>query len=77
MAKRTPLGSIRRYCVDTCCAGDTVYVRLCPSKDCALHPFRMGKNPNISAETRAKRADHMKGRKEEDLKKSEKKTHSN
>jgi hypothetical protein len=30
-------------------------VKDCPTEECALHPFRMGKNPNFSEETRLKR----------------------
>lgn len=66
MAERwTAIKSIRRYCVDVCCAGDEAYARECPSDgrrtgkgqatNCPLHPYRMGKNPNISEETKAKR----------------------
>lgn len=57
----TAIKAIRRYCVDTCCAGDEEYVRECPGNSqnisvfCPLWKFRMGKNPNISDETRAKR----------------------
>jgi len=41
----SPLRAIRAKCLD-CCCWQEVEVRNCPSVKCALHPFRMGKNPN-------------------------------
>ena len=41
---QNPVQAIRARCVD-CCGGDRNEVQLCPSEDCPLHPFRMGKNP--------------------------------
>jgi len=41
----TPVKSIRAYCLD-CCGDSPKEVRCCPSSECPLHPFRMGKNPN-------------------------------
>jgi hypothetical protein len=39
-----PVKAIRAYCLD--CAGDSPNeVKLCPCTDCALYPFRFGKNP--------------------------------
>ena len=35
---------IRAFCID-CQGGDTPSVRNCPSFNCPLYPFRMGKNP--------------------------------
>lgn len=40
-----PLKAIRRKCLD-CCAGSSHEVGLCPVGDCALHPYRLGKNPS-------------------------------
>lgn len=40
----TPIKSIRAKCLD-CCCGSAQEVRLCPSEDCALWPYRMGKRP--------------------------------
>lgn len=42
--KITPLNSIRQYCL-RCCCDSMKEIRLCPAKDCILHPFRLGKNP--------------------------------
>ncbi len=39
-----PLHAIRRKCID-CCGGSSKEVRLCTSVDCALHIYRLGKNP--------------------------------
>ena len=41
----TPLKAIRAKCLD-CMCDQPKEVRLCPSTDCPLYPFRMGKNPN-------------------------------
>ena len=40
----TPLRAIRAKCLD-CCCGQVAEVRRCPSKSCALWPYRFGKNP--------------------------------
>lgn len=40
-----PLQAIRAKCLD-CSAGQPSEVRECPVDRCALHPFRMGKNPH-------------------------------
>lgn len=41
----TPLKAIRKKCLE-CCCGQYKEVRLCPSRDCPLYPFRFGRNPN-------------------------------
>ena len=41
----SPLKAIRAKCID-CMCGQVQEVRLCPCEDCALHPYRMGHNPN-------------------------------
>lgn len=43
--KAAVLKSIRGKCLD-CVGGHTVEVKLCPSTDCPLWPFRMGKDQN-------------------------------
>jgi len=40
----TPLKAIRAKCLD-CCCGQANEVRLCPSSDCTLWPYRLGHNP--------------------------------
>jgi len=40
----TPIQSIRAKCLD-CCCGSYKEIRLCPVKNCALYPYRMGKRP--------------------------------
>ncbi len=54
----TPVQAIRAKCIE-CCCGFLAEVKECQIKDCALHPFRMGKNPNIklSDEERKRRAE--------------------
>lgn len=42
----TPLKSIRLRCLD-CCGYQAKEVRLCSCTDCALWPFRFGRNPNV------------------------------
>lgn len=39
-----PLRAIRAKCLD-CSGGSWTEVRNCPSQECELWPFRMGKNP--------------------------------
>jgi len=41
---RNPLKAIRAKCLE-CCGASPKEVRLCPDLNCALHPFRMGRNP--------------------------------
>lgn len=43
----TPIKAIRAKCLD-CCCWNSNEVRLCPVRDCALHPYRMGHNPYIN-----------------------------
>ena len=42
----TPIKAIRLKCLD-CCFGQINEVRLCPSEDCSLWPYRMGHNPKL------------------------------
>ena len=45
--KATPLTKvIRQHCID-CMGWQPAEVARCTSKECILHPFRMGKNPLI------------------------------
>lgn len=47
MHKRlTPLKAIKAKCRE--CSGGPKAVRNCEDTDCALHPYRMGTNPNRS-----------------------------
>lgn len=41
----TPCKAIRAKCLD-CCCGSAYEVKMCTAKECALHPFRDGHNPN-------------------------------
>ncbi len=45
----TPIKSIRAKCLD-CCCNQPSEVRLCPSVNCPLWPFRMGKRPKTRHE---------------------------
>lgn len=40
----TAMYAVRQKCLD-CSAWQQNEVRLCPAKDCALYPFRFGRNP--------------------------------
>ena len=42
MVELTPVKAMRLKCLDCCCMQETE-VRLCPSEDCSLWPYRMGK----------------------------------
>lgn len=44
--KTTAIKAIRLKCLD-CGGGSMAEVRLCDITHCPLHPFRLGKNPNI------------------------------
>ena len=44
MSATSPLPAIRAKCID-CCGGSPALVRECHIEACALHPFRMGRNP--------------------------------
>lgn len=42
--KMSPLRAIKLRCID-CCGGSYSEVKVCPSVNCALYPFRTGRNP--------------------------------
>lgn len=44
MAATNPVKAIREKCLD-CCCGSTAEVKSCTAANCALFPFRLGKNP--------------------------------
>lgn len=44
MNKKSPLKAIRDKCYD-CSCGSSTEIKLCPITNCALYPFRFGKNP--------------------------------
>jgi hypothetical protein len=58
--RHSALQAIKRKCLD-CSGASKSEVRNCAFKDCGLHPFRQGTNPNraYSPEERAKRAAHL------------------
>ena len=60
--KISPLKAIREKCLD--CNGSVSEVKLCPCTDCALWPFRFGKNPyskrTLTDEQRAASAERLK-----------------
>ena len=45
----TPIKAIRQHCL-SCSAGYASEVRNCAITDCALYPYRLGKNPYIKRE---------------------------
>lgn len=59
----TPIKAIRAKCLD-CMCGNVNEVKLCPSSDCSLFPYRFGTNHNIkrkeyTEEERAELAEKM------------------
>jgi hypothetical protein len=43
---KTPMKAIRAKCLD--CSGDSYSeVKLCPSTECPLYPYRFGKRPKM------------------------------
>ena len=58
--KHRPLKAIRTFCLEECQAGSQCQVEGCQGDTaaagpCPAFPFRMGKSPNVTAGTRAKR----------------------
>lgn len=43
--KLTPVQSIKKYCRYSCCSNDLISWKKCPSSDCPLHGYRLGKRP--------------------------------
>jgi hypothetical protein len=62
--RHSALMAIKLKCFD-CSGVSKSEVRNCAFTDCALHPFRQGKNPNrtYSADERARRSQHLAKRK--------------
>ena len=62
-----PAKAIREFCLQCYgfCENVAQEIKDCPSKDCALWPFRFGKDPgrgaDMSPEERKRRSDHLKG----------------
>lgn len=57
-----PVKAIRAKCLD--CCGSSNEVKLCPCADCALYPFRLGRNPyrtkrELTPEQRAAMRDRL------------------
>lgn len=73
----SPIKAIRAKCME-CSCGQREEVKLCPIEDCALYPFRFGKNPfnkktkTMSDEQKAAAAERMK--KARESKKNKEKT---
>jgi len=40
----TPMSAIREKCLE-CCTWSWREVKKCPCNDCAIYPYRFGKNP--------------------------------
>ena len=57
----SPIKAIREKCLD--CNHTALEVKLCPCTDCALWPFRFGKNPytkrTLTDEQRQKAAERL------------------
>lgn len=51
---KNPVKAIRQKCLD-CSCGQVKEVELCPIPDCALYPFRFGKNPYRKERTEEQR----------------------
>lgn len=41
---KNPVKAIREFCLD-CCGDSSATVKGCTATNCALYPFRLGKNP--------------------------------
>ncbi len=67
-----PLTAIRKFCL--ACAGTAAAVKDCDSRDCALKPYRLGKNPyrtprKLTEEQKAAAAARLKAAREKATKK--------
>ncbi|MFZ1035630.1 MAG: hypothetical protein WAN57_00320, partial [Smithella sp.] len=51
--KRCSIKIMRRFCLD-CMGNKKAAVRECPTYDCLLHPFRLGKNPALKGKGKSK-----------------------
>lgn len=49
----SPIKSIRKYCL-WCCIDNKKEIKLCPSFECSLHQYRLGKRNSKSASTPVK-----------------------
>lgn len=56
----TPIKAIRAFCRECMCGDNDLIADCKPVPDCPLHPYRLGKNPNVSDETRDKRSSILK-----------------
>lgn len=51
-----PVATMRRYCVEFCCYGDSVEVRLCEAYNCPLWSYRFGQSATAFAKANPHRA---------------------
>ncbi|PKN70127.1 MAG: hypothetical protein CVU54_06965 [Deltaproteobacteria bacterium HGW-Deltaproteobacteria-12] len=51
--KRCSVKIMRRFCLD-CMGNNKAAVRECPTDDCLIHPFRLGKNPSLKGKGKSK-----------------------
>lgn len=61
--EKSPLKAIKNYCRYNCCVGDQMSWKECPSTNCFLHKFRMGKTGRTRTMTEDQKkefADRMK-----------------
>ena len=70
MKKISPVKAIRAKCLD-CSYDQPSEVRDCHLTDCALWPFRMGKNPFYDTSKMKGNAEHLKRWKEENSRSSQ------
>lgn len=62
--KISPIKAIKEKCID-CCCGQRKEVEVCGVPECALYPFRFGKNPftnktvNLTEEQKIERANRL------------------
>lgn len=54
-SQRNPVRAIRAHCLN-CCGGSPKAVAECPSAQCALFAFRMGRNPYRAPASAAQKA---------------------
>ena len=52
MKKLTPIRAIRAKCIE-CYCGQLKEIRLCPSINCPIYPYRLGHRPKVIGENEA------------------------
>ena len=53
--RRSPISIFRSFCLE-CMGNNKKFVKECTTTDCIIHPYRMGKNPNLKGASKERMA---------------------